>query len=1086
MNVAGELAVSSRTDRKQRTSPARRSALAAVCIGFFATLASLPVQAVIAIPDNPLQSGSAVPPNILFVLDDSGSMGWDFMPDDVPGTTPVNIATQAFTRNTVYYNPGIAYQPWSNPDGSLFPLRPANSAWSDPALASGGTTNLTSSNRIFHVPNAGITDLADARQYTRYILKAGGSSAQRCTLPAPGTTWACSNITSFPWTRSNCAGSQCSIAEEWQNFATWYSYHRTRMKAAKAGASSAFSSLSRDLRVGYRTIWNRSNFDIPVASNDGLFEDTGASTNRTTWFNRLYNARASGGTPLRNALNGAGVYFQNAAASGPWGPEAGASQLACRQSFTILTTDGFWNGATPSGIGNQDGSAGSTITGPGGASFAYNPAPPFRDTVSDTLADVAMKYWKNDLRADLPNIVPTSSANPAFWQHMVTFSLSIGVSGTLNPATDLPAIEAGTLPWPVPSSNNIRNIDDLWHAAINGHGTFVAANDPQAFANGLRSALAAIVERIGSAANVATNSVSIGTDTRLFQATFLAGQWTGNLFSFAITAGGVNSTPVWSAQNGIPIPFTARRLFAEVGGSAVDLNWANLDSAKRSALNAAAIPSPGNGPAILDYLRGNTALERRNGGSFRNRNSVLGDIVNSSPALVPDNDTIFVGANDGMLHAFDARTGQEKFAFVPGGIDWSEWAKLADPQYAHRWFVDGPVVVSTRAQTGGRNILVATLGRGGKGLFALDVTTPSSFSGGDFEWSAYTDADMGFVLGRPIITRLNNGDVGVIVSNGINSSNGRPALFVYKLSTGALLKKITIGAAAPGADNGLSAPRSWDLDGNGTVDLIFAGDLQGNVWKFDLSGNAPATWKVAGGGSPIFTAKDASGNRQPIVAAPAVGVDPNDFTRWVFVATGRLLSTGDLADTKVQSMYGLIDSGSISGRSQLQQRQIIALGSSAGRSVRGFEPVGTLPSGKKGWYVDFVKPPGGTREGERVVSDLFLFGSALISATAIPSDDPCEPGGRGFVNAIDAFSGTSLNNAFFDVNGNGSFDDDTIGSGAGAVPIGSVDPGVGMLTLPAVVESVLVVGGSTGGIGNLTVNNSLPRGRISWREIIEE
>lgn len=1069
----------------RRTFSARRSPALAVLAGFIGTVASLPVHAVVAIPDTPLQSGNAVPPNIMFILDDSGSMTWDFMPDHVPSTSPVNIAAQAYTRNTVYYNPAITYQPWSNPDGSLFPVRPATSVWSGTVLASGGTTNLTGSTRTFHVPNVGITNLADARQYTRYELRAGGSTARSCTLNA-SNAWVCSNIASFPWSRQNCAGSSCSIAEEWQNFATWYSYHRTRMKAAKAGASSAFSSLSRDLRVGYRTIWNRSNYDIPVGSNDGLFEDTGSSTNRTTWFNRLYAAPGGGGTPLRRALKDTGDYFSGASAGGPWGPESGSNQLACRQNFAILTTDGFWNGPSPS-VGNQDGSAGATITGPNSASFSYNPAPPFSDGNGDTLADVAMRYWKGDLRADLANIVPSSSNDPAFWQHMVTFSLSIGAQGTLNPATDLPAIAAGTLPWPTPTASSIRNIDDLWHAAINGHGTFVAAADPQAFADGLRNALATIVERIGSASNVATNSVSIGTDTRLFQATFLAGQWTGDLFSFRITNSGVNNTPVWSASQGIPTPFSARRLFAEVGSSGVALEWGNLDTAKKGELNAVDVPNTGNGPAILDYLRGSAVGERRNGGAFRNRNSVLGDIVNSSPALVKENDTIFVGANDGMLHAFNVADGRELFAFVPAGINWRDLGSLADPEYAHRWFVDGPIVVSNRAQTSGRNILVSALGRGGKGVFALDVTTPSSFSGGDFEWSAYSDPDMGFVLGRPIIARLNNGNMGVVVSNGINSANERPALFVYNLVTGALIKKIAAGAVAPGSGNGLSAPRGWDADSNGTIDLVYAGDLQGNLWKFDLSGNAPSTWKIAGSSAaPIFIAKDASGTRQPITAAPSIGLDPKTFTRWVFIATGRLMASGDLANTDVQSMYGLIDFGSIAGRSDLQKRQILQLGTASGRVVRGFEPATALPSGKKGWYIDFLKPPSATREGERVVSDLALLGPFLLSASAIPSDDPCEPGGRGFINAVDAFSGSSVSNAFFDVNGNGQFDDDTIGSGPGATPIGSVDLGIGMPTVPAVLDSLLVAGGGNGDLDSIGVNNPTLPGRISWREVIQE
>lgn len=1056
-------------------------------LAFLCTLLAMPVNAAVAIPDVPLQTGNAVPPNIMFILDDSGSMTWSFMPDSVPGTTPVNIAYQAFTRNTVYYNPSLNYQPWNN-DGTPFALQPATAAWSNNNLASGGQINLTGSTWRFHVPNIGITNLADARQYIRYELT-GANSARSCTLNA-ANNWVCARITGFLWTASDGTPIIRTIAEEWQNFATWYSYHRTRMKAAKAGASAAFSELSNDLRVGYRTIWNRSNFDIPVTSNDGLFEDAGSVTNRTTWFDRLFAAAGSGGTPLRNALNGTGIYFEGYAANGPWGPESGSSQLACRQNFAILTTDGFWNRGTPSGIGNQDGTAGTTITGPNGASFTYAPAPPFSDTNSNTLADVAMRYWKSDLR-DLENIVPTSNADPAFWQHMVTFSLSIGAQGTLNPETNLPGIEAGTTPWPTPSGSS--KIDDLWHAAINGHGTFVAADNPQAFADGLRRALAAIVERTGSSSNVAANSVSIGTDTRVFQAIFQAGQWTGDVFAFRVTNTGLGSTPLWSAADGIPL-FTLRKIFTSVAGNGTPFLWSSLSAAQKSALN--------DDPTILDYLRGATIGEQRNGGTFRNRNSIMGDIVNSSPAFVKENNTLFVGANDGMLHAINAANGQEVFAFVPEGINWNDLRTLSDPLYAHRWFVDGAVSVTTREQTAGRNILVGALGRGGKGLYALDVTNPGSFSAGSIEWQVGgSDSDMGFVLGQPIIVKLNNGKTGVVLGNGINSTNQRAALFIYDISNGSLIKKISTGVGSPAASNGLSGPNGLDEDGNGTTDIIYAGDLQGNLWKFDISSNGVGSWGVAGTPSgPLFVAKDASNQRQPITSAPSIALDPDTFQRWVFFGTGRFLISGDLSSTDPQSLYGLIDDGSaIAGRTDLMERRLLNVGTFGSKVVRGFEAAGALASGKKGWYLDLLTPPAATAEGERVISDTQVIGRVLLSASVIPSDDPCEPGGRGFLNAMDAFTGASLSGAFFDVNGNGDFTDDTLGG----VPIGSLDLGVGMVTSPSLLSNLagpsipgvspsgcgsgsgmVIAGGSSGGSGCTGANLDFLFGRISWRELI--
>lgn len=1050
-----------------------------IALACFATVLSLPVNAAIAIPDVPLQAGTAVPPNIMFILDDSGSMTWDFMPDDVPNTTTVRIETQTYTRNTVYYNPTITYVPWSKPDGTLFPNADGSAftatslttkAYTDDNLAAGNVTDLSGDVRRFHVPMAGITDLADARQYYRYELD--GSKANRCALKANSTNWQCTAISSFTWDTPNGQITR-SIAQEWNNFATWYSYHRTRMKAAKAGASAAFAGLSRDLRVGFDTIWQRNPLLIPVTSNDGLFENTNGSTNRDTWFDRLYNARGSNGTPLRLALKRTGDYFKGTAANGPWGPEGGSNQLACRQSFAILTTDGFWNGGDP-GVGNEDGTAGTEITGPNSASFTYSPVTPFKDNNSNTLADVAMRYWKSDLRTDLSNIVPTSSADPAFWQHMTTFSLSIGAGGELTPSADtLAKITDGSVQWPTPSADSIRNIDDLWHAAVNGHGTFVAATNPQQFADGLKNALAAIVERAGSSSNVATNSVSIGTDTRLFQANFIAGQWTGDVFAFPVTGSGVGSTLLWRASQQIPPP-AQRRLFTHNGSGGVAFTWSNLNPTQQSDLGSS---------VVLDYLRGNTSGERRNGGSFRNRNSVLGDVINSSPAFVKDTNTVYVGANDGMLHAFNASTGAEVFGYVPDGIDFKQLKTLTDPEYAHRYFVDGAVVVSNRVQTPNKNILVGALGRGGKGIYVLDVTNPSSFSGSDVEWRKNGgDADMGQVLGTPIIAKLNNGKTGVVVANGINSTSEKAALFIYDITDGSVLAKINTGAGSPTNSNGLSTPRGWDADGNGTLDFVYAGDMLGNVWKFDLSDAQDNKWGVANNGAPLFVAKDGSGNRQPITGGLSVALNPIDFSTWVFFGTGRFLSTGDLANKDIQSMYGLIDAGAAitGGRTDLMQRKIVSLGSNSGKVVRGFEPAGDLSSGKKGWYIDLLAPPSGTAEGERIVSNSAVIGRVLLTASIIPSSDPCQPGGRGFINALDAFTGASVDTAFFDVNGNGIFTDDTIGGS----PIGSVDLGVGMPTSPAVIDTLLVAGGSLGTVGSVAVSNPSNTGRISWREVI--
>jgi len=439
-----------------------------------------------------------------------------------------------------------------------------------------------------------------------------------------------------------------------------------------------------------------------------------------------------------------------------------------------------------------------------------------------------------------------------------------------------------------------------------------------------------------------------------------------------------------------------------------------------------------------------------------------------------------------MLHAFNALTGAERFAYVPGGINLTDLASLSDPQYTHRYFVDGPIAVSTLKQTPGKNYLVGALGRGGKGVYALDVTSPTTFGAANVLWERSTGADMGQVLGEPLIVKLNNGVDAVLVGNGINSSSGHAALFILNLATGAVIKELDTGASG---DNGLSAPRGWDSDGNDTVDVVYAGDRLGNVWKFDLSGATAASWTIANSGSPMFTATDGSNNRQPITAGIGLAKEPGTGRMWVFVGTGSYLTTADNADMSVQSMYGIVDDSDVvtgrtsGGDGDLVRRNIVDAGTFGGKPVRSFEANTPLTAGKKGWYIDLVQPPSATRQGERIVSNPRVRGTVLLTASLIPpTTNTCDAGGSGYINAFDAFTGTSLSAGYFDINGNGNFNDDHLGSST--VPIGSVDVGVGMPTLPTIIDKLLVVGGSNGKLAKLPVN---PQGsgarRISWREI---
>lgn len=1163
-----------RSDRSRPASSRRGGVFSAVALGFLATLVAAPGSSTILLPNEPLTTGARVAPNVLFILDDSGSMAFTEMYN--PHVTSVSyvseVRNRSYATNSIYYNPALTYRPWVTASGDLMTGGTSYGAvYGDFNNASGNTINLASSSscrsfnqngdatsgevwwgtevcggtQTFYVPkdlaNTSGSYLSDGRNYWRYQIHTDGRIVRSDYGPRVGVNHpynrgldsrGCSTDTGNGW--RNCtyatAGPGRSEAEERENYAIWFSYHRTRMKAAKAGASEAFSELGDDVRVGFRTIWRRNGSDttgnwptqarpIPVKYNDGVFSDVTIGevvyNNRTRWYSRLQNAIGYNGTPLHGALQAAGEYFSDDSEYGAYGPEGPEEQLSCRQNFAILTTDGYWNSSSNfTNVGNVDNASGPVITSPSGEVYQYSPSAPYQDShggSSGTLADVAMRYWNRDLRPDLRNIVPTTAANPAFWQHMVTFGISIGLSGStgIRSVADVPPNYAS---WPDPigsgwnddsaTGNGPDRIDDLLHAAVNSRGTFLSASDPEEFREGLKDALATIVERTGSFSNVAANSSTLNADTQLFQANYVSGVWTGDVLSFARNAAGTNFevVPEWRASEGIPT--SGRSVYTRSGSFPTAATTDQLAALTRTG----ATEHPVTGVNNAAYLAGNRSLELRNGGNLRNRNHLLGDIVNSSPAYVADTQTLYVGANDGMLHAINAEDGAELFAFIPDGINWTNFGNLSRPDYGHRYFVDGPVVVSSRNQTPGENILVGSLGRGGKGIFSLDVTLPASFTDADFKWQHYETPgnNMGLVMGKPVIGRLNNGNVGLIVPNGINSDTGRAVLLVYDLESGNLLTEIDTLVGSPVAghadSNGLMSSVGLDSDANGTLDVIYGGDMLGNVWKFDLSSSAVSDWGVAYSGDPLFTATGPSGERQPIMGGIAVGIHPTNYRTWVFFGTGRFMTITDPANQDVQGLYGIADHGGpvTDKAAELTQRRIIVATTADGRRIRGFQANDNLPAGSRGWYINLLEPPApGTAIGERIVTAPQMSGSALVVSSIIPLSDACESDGRGYINALDAFSGTSTGSPFFDTDGDGDFSDEYVEAvdedgNTILVPIGSVDPGLGMVTQPTLFggsgggngSGEACASGSTGEAGCIDIDELRNTGRVSWREVL--
>jgi type IV pilus assembly protein PilY1 len=1089
-------------------------------------MASQPAGALVDLPSAPLQSAAAIPSNILFLLDDSGSMQFEMMPDtltytndpygrdwvvylfppkDVYGGGTYERRIPSFDdsnyhnyfkrspyNNSVFYDPTITYKPWVKYDGTPYAAASTTAALYNPATPTLDSLNLTTQQTVDTstytlvtesdvdrtIPVAcgtlpcsttywpitfymykGTGDTTLKTSYVKYQIR--GSAGYRKDLSDTSE----SSVSTFTWgtvTRT--------VAEEAQNFANWFTYYRARALAAKAGASIAFSKLGTNYRVGHTTI-NTTNIGNPIPTS-GTFE----TTNRQNWFSAMLGTTFPPlGTPLKQALDRAGQYFSRSDDAGPYGP---APHLSCRRNFTILTTDGYYNSATISGIDNEDNMSGPLITGPGGQSYQYTPARPYLDSYSNTLADVSMYYWKQDLRIDLPNNIRATGTNPSFWQNMNTFTLSLGVQGKLSPSTSLLGLKSGAINWPDPLAGSDQKVDDLWHAAENGRGKFVAAKNPAEFADGLVAALNTIGES-GGTWNIALTSYMLEADGKVFVARY-DGTWGGDLWAIGYNSSGYMNTnsdgipiPVWKASENLPAA-ASRKIFTwkDSGSNGITFDYTNLSSAKKTAIGSS---------AVVDYLRGVTSGEAANGGSFRNRSSLIGDTANPAPVYVKASNTVFVAANDGMLHAFNAQTGVEHFAYIPGGVNFANLNALSSPTYSHKFINDGEITVSDLATTG-KNILVGSLGRGGKTIYALNVTTPTSFGTADALWE-FTDTDLGQTLGKPVIVKMNTGEWAVIIANGYNSTNEKAFLFVLNLNTGALIKKIATGAGSGTASNGLGSPVAFDQNGDGKVDLIYAGDLLGNFWKFSVMGDT-TTWSA----SSIFVAQDASNNLQPITGAFTVAIDPKTNKRWVFGGTGRYLSNTDVSSKAVQSWYGIIDDGTtITSRAALVQRTVSAAGAQSAYITRTFSSAVTGDmTGKKGWYVDFPA------DGERIVSRSQYSAGILYASSIIPTSDMCASGGSGYINALDAYTGGSLTVPFFDVNNDKLFNEgDKKLSGSKLVPAGSVKTGgmIGELNIKKTTDSKFTALNcdTTGACQQqLNVNLSLLKGRISWREILAD
>ncbi|GLS27923.1 pilus assembly protein PilY [Marinibactrum halimedae] len=1022
---------------------------------------------------DPLVVASAVPPNLMFLIDDSGSM------TTIAPAAPFSEGTFSFDcPERFQIDPSLYIVTGGDEDNDQIFILTRTSPFSFNRNIFVWGTDLTRNspyavNKMCFDPNA------------NYEASLQGFYG---TYTGNYLNWYYSNSDQTSFDYFSGAGVKPEA--------------KTRMEVAREAAIDIISGLD-DIRVGVMSFNGGRGANVDV----GLTDMT--DSHRTRLINGVNSLSAGGTTPLAESLEGIGRYFiqgfqdnrlrlhpNNGAINSSDNYVSGSSifndtpsywspvlrqtqstptasdpiiQYSCQKNFIVSLTDGLPTSDNDVSTYLQGYDATSPITG-------------------DYPEDVALALYEMDLRPDLDNSDGSEEINNIK-------SYFIGFA-------DQALLDSPLLP----------------RAATNSGTTYITAEDASELQSALNSAISDIQEQIGTLGSVAFNSAELTTDSAVFLAQFNTARWSGNLFAYELSqTGEVSSTESWDASDKIDSQRPGSRnilTYNPESAEGVEFRWANLTASQKNDLGYDGSGSRDNslGRDVLRYLRGNRTLEGNDAGDLRIRSSVLGDIVNSTPVYVgaPQLDypsysddsrfggsgddynsfrqgvaasrtpVLYFGANDGMLHGVvgnltGSNAGQEVIAYIPSQLYDSSALDtglhyLANQKYEHTFYVDLTPSISdvyiprtTNGSEAWRTVLIGGLRAGGRGIFALDVTDPTEFSDETladelvlWEFDSDDNNNLGYVYSPPTIAMMQNGRWAAILGNGYNNTGqGFADLFILYLdggldgvwTEGSDYLRISTESKATRVTNGLSTPRVIDIDGDMVADRIYAGDLDGNMWAFDVSSTNDNNWGVAsstsGGQSPLplFTAKNDRDQRQPITAAPIVDFNTNVTTAetgpnanvpnvLVFFGTGRFIQPSDVNNyTDEQSFYAVWDRGAFElDRSTFAERTLVSSGGLRTVMEQPATDVNGNPVNDNilnwqthnGWFVDLNM--GGILEGERVVSDASIRGSVLFFNTIIPDTTACSDGGRGWLMSVDLLTGLSPQEGIFDVNNDGQFD----------------------------------------------------------------
>lgn len=996
--------------------------------------------------DSPLLSAAAVPPNVMLMIDDSGSM------------------------NSIIYATGF------DPTVDRTPARQCNAViglcLSSTAIT-GDTIFLSS------LPTSGCSGGAYAfynNSLTPLCLK----------LPDPvgsGNTRYSADYISYV--------VSLAINNGTRDFTTGAIPNDYRINVAR-NVSTALVTSNRNLRMGLATFnpatsnnpgnggfIARSISDLSPVS--GSVTQAQADTNYNALISSINGLSAVANTPLAETYYEITRYMRGMAPYYNSTPSTYTSpiQYRCQKNYGVVITDGLptYDRTFPSNdplggsrLPNWDGinNDGNNLNGDGEGDTLY-------------LDDIAKFAFDIDMRSS-----GTDAAGKS-WN-----------------AVDFPRQNMNTYTVGFTASN-----DMLSDAADYGQGRYYQATDSAGLNAALSSALSDITSKAGSGGSGVASGTTLASGTSYFQTSYDPKDWRGTIKSFGFnSAGAVNTSAVlWTTDTAIVPGATAPtyQSWNSLNNAAVTLAYGNFSPAQQTVLSQG-LPTGISGIDLVEWSKGTNkaGLKVRSVllGDIINSPLVLasptektasdlaGDTTYSTYLTTKAsnmNASLVVNANDGFVSVINSANGTRRYAYMPSSV-LPSLRLIADPNYvngvSHKFLVDGQLgVFDAQFGTAWKTLAIGGTGAGGKTFYGLQLFDASAGNVIRALWevSAPTTAstsnafnDLGYAYARPEVARLADGRWAAFIANGYGSNSGVAALYVLDVRDGSLIRKIVIDGTE--TTNGLSSVK-LRVNSQNVVQAAYGGDLKGRLWKFDLSATSSDSWGVAFSGKPLFTT--AGGATQPITAQPLLA-DNALGGKQIFVGTGKFNETADKTNKDLQAFYSVWDADGGSGQitvSSLQAQAITGVFSgSTGQFVTTSQNDTTYPA-EKGWYLPLVYNNALT--GERVINQASLvLGRIVFTTASVDTTDPCSSFGTGKLIELDAFSGKMLNYAVLDTNADGVVDsNDTISSGVvftGGIP-----------TLNAIVNgaSRKVVNDSSGGITTLVEKSGGGSRRIMWRQI---